>query len=96
MDDGLQEGFFFILKAMMIGERKGRELDPRAYNVADEREFRAVDSKECKSCPESRAAIVVHLYLRTKTFDGSLTEPHASFTRTRVVVEQTFELTATL
>ena len=59
VDSETNECFFLKWKTQKKDQRKGRELDPRYYNVEEELEFRAADAKEWKSFLDTGAVVVV-------------------------------------
>ena len=67
---------------MKKDQRKGRELDPRYYNVEEEREFRAADAKEWKSFLDTGAVTVVPPHLAKKVDSSRIFQRAARFVHT--------------
>ena len=70
-------------KTLKKDQRKGRELDPRYYNVEEEREFRMADAKEWKSFMDIGAVTVIPPHLAKKV------DPSRIFDRNAILSTQT-------
>ena len=66
MDHDTHECFFLKWKTLKKDQRKGRELDPRYYNVEEEKAFAAADAKEWKSFLDTGAVTVIPPHLAKK------------------------------
>ena len=82
MDNDTHECFFLKWKTLKKDQRKGRELDPRYYNVEEEKAFAAADAKEWKSFLDTGAITVIPPHLAKKVDPARIFNRAARFVHT--------------
>ena len=82
VDDEKQEVFFLKWKTIKKDQRNGRELDPRWFNVEEEKSFRIADAKEWKSFMDTGAVTVIPPHLARKVDPKRIFQRAARFVHT--------------